>query len=328
MALTYSNVTTVTRDSILVKNPIDTTLHDEPLLNWLMQNKFTPAATVDNSSGYQFAIDLKYANNPAVDFNGDDLPAVGATEKYTKALFNWHFKESHAAIKHTDWLANQGSDSRIIELATNEVKSCQMAVRQDIADNAFTAASGNGWDSIYDIFKTATYGGIARTLNSTSRQTAGVDGNFWTPFYEAAADADDYEKTMLHVLYWTKHFGKSKPDILFMAQATQDKLFDVLRDKTGYLLPQPNQKALDLGFDGISFMGIPIVLDESVTATEVWFGNSKYMGLMLHPLEPFKMDDDGWHRASENSLTISARFYVTGDIICDNCGALGVAHLT
>jgi len=327
MALTYTNVTTVTRDSILVKNPIDTTLHDEPLLNWLMQNKFTPIPTLDNSSGYQFAIDLKYANNPAVDFNGDDLPAVGSTEKYTKALFNWHFKESHAAIKHTDWLANQGSDSRIIELATNEVKSCQMALRQDIADNAFTAAAGDGWDSIYDIFKTSSYGGITRTLNSTSRQTAGVEANFWTPFYEAAADADDYLKTLLHVEYWAKHFGKSKPDIMFMAQATQDKIFDMLYDKTGYLLPMAG-KPLELGFSGMMFDGIPMVLDESVTATEVWFGNSKYMGLMLHPLEPFKMDDEGWHKASENSLTISTRFYVTGNIICDNCGALGVAHLT
>jgi len=202
-----------------------------------------------------------------------------------------------------------------------------MALRQDIADCAFTAKAGDGWDSIYDIFKTSSYGGITRTLNSTSRQTAGVEGNFFTPFFEAAADADDYLKTLLHVIYWTKHFGKSKPDIMFMAQATQDKIFDMLYDKTGYLLPMSG-KPLELGFSGMMFDGIPMVLDESVTATEVWFGNSKYMGLMLHPLEPFKMDDEGWHRASESSLTISTRFYVTGNIICDNCGALGVAHLT
>lgn len=328
MALTYTNVTTVTRDSILVKNPIDTTLHDEPLLAWLMQNKFTPIPTVDNSSGYQFAIDLKYANNPAVDFNGDDLPAVGGTEKYTKALFNWRFKESHAAIKHTDWLANQGNDSRIIELATNEVKSCQAALRQDIADNAFTTQAGNGWESIYDIFKDTTYGGLpTRTLNSTARQTPATECFFWSPYYEAAADSDDYLKTLLHVEYWARHYGKSKPDIMFMNQATQDKIFDMLYDKTGYLLPMAG-KPLDLGFSGMMFDGIPMLLDESVTATEVWFGNSKYMGLILHPLEPFKMDDEGWHRASENSLTISTRFYVTGNIICDNCGALGVAHLT
>ena len=327
MALTYTNVTTATRDSILVKNPIDTTFHDEPLLAWLMQNKFTPIPSVDNASGYQFAVDLKYANNPAVDFNGDDLPAVGGTEKYTKAVFNWKFKESHAAIKHTDWLANQGSDSRIIELATNEVKSCQMALRQDIADNAFTAESGTGWTSIYDIYKTAAYGGITRTLNSTARQTPSTEASFWSPFYEAAADADDYLKTLLHVEYWAKHFGKSKPDILFANSDTYDKMFDMFYDKTGYMTPTVG-KALDMGFSGMSFDGIPILIDSSVTSTEVWFGNSKYMGLILHPLEPFKMDDDGWHRASENSLTISARFYVTGNIICDNCGALGVAHLT
>jgi hypothetical protein len=39
------------------------------------------------------------------------------------------------------------------------------------------------------------------------------------------------------------------------------------------------------------------------------------------------MEDEGWHRESENSRTVSARFFVTGNFICDNCGALGIAVL-
>jgi len=327
MALTYDNATTMTRDSILVKNPIDTTLHDEPLLAWLLQKKFDPKPADDNSGGYQFAVNIQYARNPVADYNGDDLPAVGATEKFTKALFNWRFKETHSAIKHTDWLANTGSDSQIIPYLSNEVKSCQAAIKQDIADGAFTAQAGLGWDGIYDIFKTATYGGIARTLNSTARQTVATDNYWWSPFYEAAADADDYLKTLLHVEYWAKHYGNSKPDILFMAEATYDKMFDMFYNKTGYMTPTTG-KALDMGFSGLSFDGIPILIDSGVTATEAWFGNSKYMGLILHPQESFAMDKRGWHEASENSRTVSARWYATGNIICDNPGALGVAHLT
>lgn len=327
MALTYNNATTITRDSILVKNPIDTTLHNEPLLNWAMQNKFNPVPAASNSGGYQFAVNLKYANSEINFYDGDNLPPAGAIEMFTKALFQWRFAESHGAIKHTDWLANQGDDSQLVNLMTEQVKSAEQGIKQGIVDGLFTAQSGHLFDSIYDIYKTATYGGIARTLNSTARQTPATANYWWSPYYEAAADADDYLKTLLHVEYWCKHYGRSKPDILFMAEATYDKMFDMFYNKTGYMLPASG-KALDLGFSGLTFDGIPIVIDSGVTATEVWFGNSQYMGLILHPDEPIKMDDRGWHEASEDSRTVICRFFATGNFICDNCGALGVAHLT
>jgi hypothetical protein len=327
MALTYDNATTMTRDGILVKNPVDTVLHDEPLLAWLLQKKFDPKPAEDNSGGYQFTVNIKYAQNPVADYNGDDLPAVGATEKFTKALFNWRFKETHSAIKHTDWLANTGADSQIIPYLSNEVKSCQEAIKQRIADGAFTAQAGLGWDSIHDIFIASTYGGIARTLTAGTREDTTVANHWWTPYREAAADADDYLKTLLHTIYWTKHFGKSKPDIAFCTQATYDKMFDMFYSKTGYMIPTAG-KALDLGFSGLSFDGIPIIIDSGVDTSEVWFGNSKYMGLILHPAESFAMDKRGWHEASENSRTVSARWYATGNIISDNPGAMGIAVLT
>jgi hypothetical protein len=323
MALDYGNATTMTRDSILIKNPIDTTLHTEPLLAYLMQKKFSPTPAEDNSGGYQFVVDLKYARNPVTDYNGDDLPAVGAIEKYTKALFNWRFKETHSAVKHTDWLANTGSDSQIIPYLTNEVVDCQLALKQDIADTAFTAQTGLGWDSIYDMFKTATYGGIAR---SGARTAPATTNGWWLPYSETAADSNDDLKTLLHVEDRANHYGNSAPDILFMRQATWETMFDILYNKTGYMLPITG-KALDLGFKGLAFDGMPIVIDEGVTALEVWFGNSQYMGLILHPQESFAMDKKGWHEASDNSRTVSARWYATGNMICDNCGALGIAVL-
>ena len=324
MALTYTNATTVTRDSILVKKPIDVTLHTEPLFKFLMQHKFPTSAADSNTGGYEFAVNLKYARNGINFYNGDDLPAVAGLEKYTKALFHWRFAETHAAIKHTDWLANQGSDSKLIDLMSGEVDDCMLALKQGLVDIAFTAQAGSAFDSIYDMFKTATYGGIART---GARQTdVAANNNWWLPFTETAADADDNLKTLLHVEERTEHYGNSAPDIIFTASATWDKMFDMFYNKTGYMTPVAG-KALDMGFKGLTFDGMPIIINEGVTANEVWFGNSNYMGLVLNPLEPFAMEDEGWHRESENSRTVSARFFVTGNFICDNCGALGIAVL-
>jgi hypothetical protein len=323
MALTYTNATTITRDSILVKKPIDTTLHTEPLFKYLMQNKFPTSPADSNTGGYEFAVNLKYARNGINFYNGDDLPAVGSIEKYTKALFHWRFAETHAAIKHTDWLANQGSDSKLIDLMSGEVDDCMLALKQGLVDIAFTAQAGNVFDSIYDMFKTGTYGGIVRSGARTAPDTT---NGWWMPFSETAADADDNLKTLLHVEERTEHYGNSAPDILFCAQATWDKMFDMFYDKTGYMTPI-GPKALDMGFKGLAFDGLPIIIDAGVTANEVWFGNSQYMGLVLNPLEPFAMEDEGWHRESENSRTVSARFFVTGNFISDNCGALGIAVL-
>jgi hypothetical protein len=327
MPLTYNNATTITRDSILVKKPIDTTLHTEPLFAFLMQNKFPTTPADSNSGGYEFCINLKYARNGINFYNGDDLPAVsGGVQKYTKAIFNWRFGEAHGAIKHTDWLANQGIDSQLINLMSGEVDDCMLSLRQGCVDTAFTAQAGNAFDSIYDMYKGTTYGGITRTLGDLVRNTPTTNNQWWSPYQETSASSAANMKTLLHVEERTHHYGNSAADILFMAYGTWDILFDLLYGKTGYLMPMP-PKALDLGFQGLAFDGMPIVIDPGVTAGDVWFGNSAYMGLVLHPLEPFKMDDEGWHRSSDNSLTVSVRFLVTGDFICDNCGALGIAHL-
>ena len=81
---------------------------------------------------------------------------------------------------------------------------------------------------------------------------------------------------------------QSKPNLIVLPQLIWDIYEATLQASARYPKTGRGQKIADAGFNVLEFRNIPVVADEICTAGYVYFLNTEFMTIYLHPNKNFK----------------------------------------
>jgi hypothetical protein len=255
---------------------------------------------------------------------GSDLP-TGDFKSRTTA--EWYMKYQATPITRNvllDDVQERGKDL-IIKTFTDKLQVLKDTMIEQIEAKIFdtidtTEASLEiqGLNTMIPILAsraTGTYGGITRptysvsTANTISRPDGGNTFHGGVYLAEALGDADfglkDHLTTMLNGITNTREGYKS--DLIIMPQ-NYFELYEAFGESKAPVVRGAG-RLLDLGFESLTFKGIPIVWSSKITANNILFLNTNAITVEYDPMWWFTMGE--WAASSPRSLDRVADIYTS-----------------
>lgn len=270
-------VTSVTR-SYIVPKVYDTISKGSPVLMKLLQN----AKPWKTGVSYQVIIKYQDSTNGGNTGIADKLDTDRQNVR-TTMTFQPKMAYKPIVIANIETTLNQG-DEQVIDLLETEFDSQAQSLMGVMATNLFTGTgSGNAWDSLYnaadDGTNFSTYGGLSRTSYPT------IKG-----YYLASAGALTLAK--MATAYDAVQIGNDTPDIIATTKSLWSTYESLLQPtvRAGYtqngypkmnafgMVPSAQALAGQAGFDVLFFRGTPVVKDEQIPPTKMFFINTNYFG--------------------------------------------------
>jgi hypothetical protein len=219
----------------------------------------------------------------------------------------------------------------------------------NIAESVAVPQSGNALDSVYDALFTNDYAGIGSVATDASHNRnieyapTKADNFFWHPHFETVTKANIEAtpsageegtkgvwaliKTMQRLIRHIKATNKgNQPQVILLSEKTYEWLADRCSTKIEYFWPVKIDDLLAMGFQGLTFLGMPLTIDVNIPDGQLWFLNNKYVGLVDNPRD--NMNFTGWKDATDNTRSRQCKFFWTGNIFCTNPGGLGILTIT
>lgn len=202
----------------------------------------------------------------------DELP-VAQTNEFNTIGYGW------SRFAGTLIISDQEVDENTGEAALFKLLNAKLEVlHESIGEkfNEYLYSAGSGVDPlglaalIPDDPTTGTLGGMSRVTETQWRTSAYQFGG--------ALDATNIEEAFDDVLLDLK-LKTDKPDLILIGRNLLRTYRQAVRDKVVINLDQSKQgKAMyDLGFEGVTHNGIPMLTDEDCGVNRAYFINSKYL---------------------------------------------------
>lgn len=334
---TYSALLTTTLENFqkrLVDNFSDAT----PLLWWLSSN----GRKRHIAGGQSIDIPLMYAGATVQPFSGYDDLQTEPTEGIAPATFLYKKYQVPVVISRDSETDNMG-ESRIISLIEAKVKQAEISFKEQInydlvnnglagtsGDTAYTRATAGTVDAVsvlgtatpdalrttglFDICQTSdqarVYGGISPTTYTWWANKYADCGTTATGFATNGVDR-------MRSLYLDCSRGQDTPDLILCSQTSYESYDSTLVDQKRYV----NTMAADAGFESLMYRATTILFDRDVPAGVMFFLNSNYLELDVHPdvdmaTIPFREAERQWARFS--------RIMWKGELTCSNRARQGL----
>lgn len=329
---TYSALLTTTLQNFqkrLVDNFSDAT----PLLWWLTSNGRKRLI----AGGQSIEIPLMYAGSTVQPFSGYDDLLTEPTEGVAPATFLYKKYQAPVVISRDSETDNMG-ESRIISLIEAKVKQAEISFKEqinsDLINNGYagtytpnTAASTNGaavlgtatpdslrTTGLFDVCQNATQG----------RAYGGISGgtyDWWVNKFDDCGDAETAFATdgvdKMRSLYLDCSRGQDTPDLILSSQASYESYDSTLVDQKRYV----NTMAADAGFESLMYRATTIMFDRDVPAGCMFFLNSNYLELDVHPDVDMKPTE---FREAERQWARFSRIFWKGELTCSNRARQGL----
>jgi len=329
---TYSALLTTTLQNFqkrLVDNFSDAT----PLLWWLTSNGRKRLI----AGGQSIEIPLMYAGSTVQPFSGYDDLLTEPTEGVAPATFLYKKYQAPVVISRDSETDNMG-ESRIISLIEAKVKQAEISFKEqinsDLINNGYagpytanTAASTNGaavlgtatpdslrTTGLFDVCQNATQG----------RAYGGISGgtyDWWVNKFDDCGAAETAFATngvdKMRSLYLDCSRGQDTPDLILSSQASYESYDSTLVDQKRYV----NTMAADAGFESLMYRATTIMFDRDVPAGCMFFLNSNYLELDVHPdvdMTPTEF------REAERQWARFSRIFWKGELTCSNRARQGL----
>ena len=311
MSLTYDTLNSITRELAIVTQ--DNVLTSIPLVKYLTQHKL---GQVD---GQYIEALTRYAVPNLTVWDGDADLVPAETETTTKARYSWAYAYTAQTISRNHWLAaKQKGERAIIGLAKDKMQAMEDGIKLGLDDELFTE---------YDT-PTHTFNSLVDIVKATdpTHQASGLGGIKISeaPWWEANVLAYDDSKGdirwhMQKMLRLCSRIG-TKPDLIMTTGDIIDLYGDEIYSKEGIL----SQKSIEWGFPNvIPFAGgIPVTDDDNATSGCMYFLNSNYLSLVVHPDDFFQVSD--WRETSTTDLNLIAHITLTAQLITSARRGLGI----
>lgn len=252
--------------------------------NALMAWAFASERVELEDGGYNITNPLTFGRNPNVGTYSyyQQLP-VAQTNEFDTAEYGYSRFAGTVIISDQEEDENSGA-SEIFKIMKAKMEVLEESVKERFSSYLYSA--GGGADPlglptlIPDNPTTGTVGAISQATEAQWRTSA---YNF-----AGTLDATNIEEAFDDVLLDLKLKGE-KPDVILCGRNLYRIYRQACRDKTVINISETSngKRMFDLGFEGISHNGIPILYDEDCPVSKAYFINSKY--LRVHILRKVNM---------------------------------------
>ena len=294
----------------LVDNFSDAT----PFTWWLSQNERKKY----QRGGTHIDIPLMYAGVDVQPFSGFQKLNTEPAEGIAPATALWKKYQVPIVISKDHETENMG-EAQIISLVEAKVRQAEISFREelnyDLINNGLTGTSGDSsavpdnlrvtglTDMLQDATNARVYEGIGGSSYSWWKNTFDTSVNFTN------ATSDGIEK--MRSVYLTCSRGQDRPDLILTSQDGYENYDALLVDQKRFV----NTMAADAGFESLMYRGSTILFDRDVPSDFMFFLNSTYLELTVHP------DVDMHHtpfREAENQWARFSRIMWKGQLCCTN----------
>lgn len=209
---------------------------------------------------------------------------LAQTDEFDTLRYTWSRVVGSMIISDQEQDENKG-DSMIFKLLKAKMEVLEESIKEKFSDYLYGAGAGTDPNGLANLIPDdPTIGTIGGLNRATQPQLRTSSYNF-----AGSMDSTNIEEIFDDVLLDLNMNG-DKPDIILAGRniyrqyraAVRDKLVINLSD-----LKKGGSAMVDLGFEGISHNGVPIVYDENCPVDRAYFINSKY--LRLHMLKGVNM---------------------------------------
>lgn len=309
MSLTYNTLNSIMRE--LEITMADNVIMHNPIVKYLTQSK------VGQPDGVYIEARARYATPSLTMWDGDaELASPNTTETQTKARYTWAHGYVHEKISRTNWQAAAQSGERAIAgLAKETSIAMEDGINLGLEEEWFTEYDGSThtFNSLVDIVKTTDPTNQASGLGGIAL----ADATWWAANTLAYNSANgDLRYHMQRMLRTCGKIGK--PDLIITTEDVINKYEDDIYSKMGIL----SDTVKAWGFqDLIPFSGVPVYYSPKCTANTMYFLNSNFLELVIHPDDFIKVAD--WQEKTTTDLNLVSHATLTSQIITSCRRSLG-----
>lgn len=323
MALTYDTLTSITRELVLQTQ--DVVLIDVPLYNYLTSKTLTA-----QTGGEEIQVNLRYNVTPSDNYNirvwdGVSDLEIQTTEIMTRAVYPWAHAYRTEKIDRNEWLANQGSERALANLAKLKVQAMYDSLKLGF-EQLFWGTyhpTNNPWIGLKDIVSNTDPTNMLNGLGNIKV----ADAPWWAAQVFTYGSINNSAVTDLrtHMEYIVRKLMKyGKPDLIITSLDVVQKYQGEIYAKEAII----TEKVEKWGFtDVVPFSwGIPVVFSDYIPVvngkSDMYFLNSDFISLVKHPSDWIKFDE--WREISTVNKNLLGSITLTGQLICNNRKGLAV----
>jgi hypothetical protein len=202
----------------------------------------------------------------------DEVP-VNETSEFTTIGFGWSRVAGTLIVSDQEVDENTG-DAALFKILTEKLNVLEMSIKEKFSEYLYGAGTGTdplGLASLIpDDPTTGTLGGLSRANEQQWRTSAYQ--------FAGALDPTNIEEAMDDILLDLK-LKSDKPDVIIVGRNILRMYRQAVRDKVMITLDQSSKgKGMyDLGFEGVTHNGIPMLYDEDCGVNRAYFINSNYL---------------------------------------------------
>lgn len=265
LSTTLKNYRSTLQDNIFRKTP---------LFFWLTDKG--RKRTVDG--GERIVVPLMYGtNSTAMAYSGYQTLDVTPQEGMTAAEYNWKQYAVSIAISGKEMRQNQGK-SRVINLLEGKTKQAELSLKTEMNTDAFST-NGDGGVTLTGLGALVAVSPTTGTVGNIDRSQA--DNSWWrnnstTSVGAFASNGIDSMRTMFNTC---SDAGSDTPDFIITTQTVSEKYESQLQVHERFT----DTKLADAGFQNIKFKNVPIMWDPACPTGYMYFLNSDYLSLDVHP---------------------------------------------
>jgi len=202
----------------------------------------------------------------------DEVP-VNETSEFTTIGFGWSRVAGTLIVSDQEVDENTG-EAALFKILTEKLNVLEMSIKEKFSEYLYGAGTGTdplGLASLIpDDPTTGTLGGLSRANEQQWRTSAYQ--------FAGALDPTNIEEAMDDILLDLK-LKSDKPDVIIVGRNILRMYRQAVRDKVMITLDQSSKgKGMyDLGFEGVTHNGIPMLYDEDCGVNRAYFINSNYL---------------------------------------------------
>lgn len=281
MALTYDNLTSITRGKVLPKI-VDQIGKDQPLLGRLFaSNKLW-------NGGTDLGIPVKYRHNSqGGSYSGLDLLSTVKENTRTRAVYNIKQMYQPIVLSNIDLAMNAG-DERVVSLMETEMDEAKESLKDKFCTQLYSDGTGNGSKDITGLFaavddatNVSTYAGIDRSTYT-----------WWKANYTASVGS--LLLSDLATMFDSCKSGQKSPTIIVTTETLWSAYEALLQPQVRMTAQANGYVTGDGGMKALSFRAAPMISDEYCTSGQMFFLNENTLNFyyMKHP--EFPTDSNGF----------------------------------
>jgi hypothetical protein len=252
---------------------IDNVFSARPLVYFLKQ-----AGQVRTiAGGAKIVLPLLYGqNSTAASYSAYDTISITPQTGITSAEYSWKQYAASITISGIEEAQNN-SEEQIIDLLEAKTFQAEETITEKF-DEMFILSDGTG-NSGKDWL------GLEALVKDQYGVVGGIDADsdaWWASFVDSNAGSLDLPS--MRTAYNSVAVGNDQPNVILTSQTLFEAYEDLLQPQERFM----DSKTADGGFQNLLFKGAPVVYDNYVTATDMFFLNTKYIRLVGHSENWFK----------------------------------------